>query len=50
METTAGPRALLDEVHHRVVGVVGVVEQQVVLAQLVEDVGGLAAQDAGAWA
>ena len=45
MVTTAGScGALLDEVHHRVVGVVGMVEQDVVLAQLVEDVGGLAAE------
>ena len=36
--------ALLDEVDHRIVGVVGVVEQDVVLAKLVEDVGGLAAE------
>ena len=36
--------ALLDEVDHRIVRIVGVVEQDVVLAQLVEDVGGLAAQ------
>ena len=37
--------ALLDEVDHGIVGVVGVVEQDVVVAQLVEDVGGLAAED-----
>ena len=39
--------ALLDEVDDRVVGVVGVVEQDVVLAQLVEDGGGLAAEVKG---
>ena len=42
--------ALLDEVDDRVVGVVGVMEQDVVLAQLVEDVGGLAAEVRAAWA
>src|ERR1035441_516632 len=36
--------ALLDEIHHRIVGVIRMVEQHVVLAQLVEDAGGLAAQ------
>ncbi len=36
--------ALLDEVDDRVVGVVGVMEQDVVLTKLVEDVGGLAAE------
>ena len=40
-------RALLDEIDHRIVGVVGVVEQNVALAQLVEDVGRLAAQVQG---
>ena len=40
METTAGScGALLDEVDDGVVRVVGVVEHDVVLAQLVEDVG-----------
>ena len=43
-------RALLDELDHRIVGVVGMVEQNVAMAQLVEDAGGLAAQDAAAWA
>ena len=35
--------ALLNEIHHRVIGVVRVVEQYVVAAQFVEDVAGLAA-------
>ncbi len=42
--------ALLDEVDHRVVGVVGVVEQDVVLAQLVEDVGRTCGSGGAAWA
>src|ERR1035441_3617735 len=39
--------ALLNEIHHRVIGVVGVVEQYVMMAQLVEDIYGLAAQFEG---
>jgi len=39
--------AVLDEVDDRIVGVVGVVEQDVVEAELVEDVGGLAAECEG---
>jgi hypothetical protein len=37
-------RALLHELDHRIVGVVGVVEQNVALAQFIEDAGGLAAE------
>ena len=37
-------RALLDEVDHRIVGIVGMVQQNVAMAQLVEDSGRLAAQ------
>ncbi len=37
-------RALLNELDHRIVGIVGVVKQNVAMAQLVEDAGGLAAE------